>query len=346
MKYFASITAIFAAVFFVIKPKVISAAVSTALSDCLEVIVPSLFAFTVLSIFLQKSGLYKIALKPLTFPLSKLLKTDEELCAIFILANIGGYPVGVKLLGELVKSGRISREDAGRMLCCCFGSGPSFIISIAGIHVFGSTAAGLALLGACLASSLLMAAIVRLKGKIVLKEPQYKLRINSDCFISSVTDGAKVLFTVCAMITAFAVISAMLREIGVFSLFERFFSNSEVFPALLEVTRIKNIKQSAYALPLCAALLSFGGVCVLLQITALSKGISLKRFLISRVPAALFSALAALPLQRFIKPADIQTIAQNVAAEPFTKNAILSICVLAMCVILLLNTKFHSVKKL
>lgn len=345
MKIFASITAVFAAIFFIINPKVVSGAVLSALNDCLEVIVPSLFSFTVLAIFLQKSGLYRIALKPLTFPLSKLLRLDEELCAVFILANVGGYPVGVKLLGELVEKKRLSKKDAGRLLCCCFGSGPSFIVSIAGIHVFGSAAAGLALLGACFASSLIMAAMVRMKGKIELKPMSHGYDLSSECFISSVIGGAKVLFTVCSMITAFSVIAAMLRELGAFRLFEFLFGSADVFPALLEVTRIKNIAQTTYALPLCASLLSFGGVCVLLQIAALSNGVPLRRFLLSRVPAALFAALAALPLGNLITPADIPAIAQDTAAAPFTKNAVLSICVIAMCVILLLSARKSGSEK-
>lgn len=345
MKVLVSITAAFAAIFFIIKPKVISGAVLSALNDCLEVIVPSLFAFTVLAIFLQKSGLYRIALKPLTFPLSKLLQLDEELCAVFVLANIGGYPVGVKLLGELVQKRRISKEDAGRMLCCCFGSGPSFIISIAGIQVFGSAIAGLALLEACFASSLLMAAAIRMKGRINLKPAIQGYDISAECFISSVIDGAKVLFTVCSMITAFSVIAAILRYSGVFSLFKSLFGNGEVFPALLEVTRIKNITPSPYALPLCSSLLCFGGACVLLQITALSKGIPLRSFFLSRIPSALFAAIAALPLKGLIKPNDVPVIAQNTATAPFTKNAVLSICVIAMCIILLLNTRKNRTEK-
>ena len=161
MKIVISVLCVILAVFFIAQPKMTAAAVGGAVSDCLEIIVPSLFAFTALSIYLQKSGLYRVALRPLTFPLSKLLRMDEELCAVFVLANIGGYPVGVRLLSELVENGRLSDKDAGRMLCCCFGSGPSFVVGIAGMCVFDSAAAGLMMFAACFLSSLMMAAIVR-----------------------------------------------------------------------------------------------------------------------------------------------------------------------------------------
>ncbi len=346
MKYFLSIIAVLAAVFLIAEPKTISAAVGGAVSDCLEVIVPSLFAFTVLAVYLQKSGLYRIALKPITLPLSILLRVDEELCAVFVLANIGGYPVGASLLCELVRKGALSEKNASRMLCCCFGSGPSFIVGIVGVRVFNSAAAGLALFAACFASSLIMALIVRAGGEIELKSPSAHFDLSSDAFISSVMSGARVMFTVCTMITGFAVISTILSALGVNALFERLLgllgageNSSAIFAAMLEVTRIKAIVPTSPAMPICAALLSLGGACVILQITALSGKIPLKRFILSRIPAAAISALAAIPLSKLLPPADVQTLAPNTSAEPFTKNAALSLCVLAMCGILLLEVR-------
>lgn len=336
MKYFLSAAAVLALLFLMIKPSIISSAVSASATSCLEVVVPSLFAFTVLAIYLQKSGLYRVALRPLTFPLSKLLRMDEELCAVFVLSNIGGYPVGAKLLSELVRQERLSKKDAGRMMCFCYGSGPGFMIGIAGMKIFNSAGAGLALFGACFAAALLIAAFVRSRGVIELKRADCSFDLSANSFISSVTSAARVMFTVCAMIIGFSAISAILSELGVYSLFESIFGSAEIFPALLEVTRIKELS-AAHTLPLCAALLAFGGVCVLMQIAAIAKDIPLKGFLISRVPAALIAALISMPFAEAFPPEFVQTIAPETTVIPFTKNAALSVCVLAMCAILLID---------
>ncbi len=346
MKYILSIIAVFAAVFLIAEPKLAAGAVGAAVTDCLEVIVPSLFAFSVLAAYLQRSGLYRTALRPLTFPLSKLLRIDEELCAVFVLANIGGYPVGASLLAELVRRGELSEKNAARMLCCCFGSGPSFIVGIVGKRVFGSAAAGLMLFAVCFLPSLAMAFIVRSGGDIELKRSETRYDLSSGAFISSVMIGARVMFTVCAMIVGFSVISAMLGYIGVNSLFERFFgllgageNSCEIFAAMLEVTRIKSMSPTSGALPVCAALLSFGGICVIMQVAALSGKIPLKRFILSRITASSISAFAAIPLSKILPPVDVQALAPNASAEPFTKNAALSVCVLIMCGILLLEVR-------
>lgn len=335
MKYFLSALAGLAAIFLLVEPNVVSNAVRASAESCLEVIVPSLFAFSVLAIYLQKSGLYRVALKPLTLPLSKLLRMDEELCAVLVLSNIGGYPVGAKLLTELTEQGRLSLKDAGRMMCFCFGSGPGFMIGVAGMQIFGSVNAGICLFGACFASSLLIAGFVRMRGEIVLKKAESSFDLSSASFISSVISAARVMFTVCAMIIGFSAFSAMLKELGVFSFFENIFGSAEIFPSLLEVTGIRNMPFSEYALPTCAALLAFGGVCVLMQVAALAKKIPLKGFIVSRAAAAILSSLTALPFSGLFLPEDIQTLAPDVTVVPFTKNAILSLCVLAMSAILI-----------
>ena len=351
MKYILSIAAVFSAAVILSDPSAAAQAVGASVSACLEVIIPSLFAFTVLSVYLQESGLYRVALKPLTLPLSKLLRLDEELCAVFLLGNIGGYPVGARLLTSLVNEGRLSRKDAGRLLCCCYGSGPSFVISIAGVRVFGSAAVGAVIFAACFLSSLAVALLVcRRGGRIRLSPRTSECDLSAGCFISSVTGGARVMFTVCAVIVGASAVTAVLDISGVSravtALLEMLGAGANsggIFPALLEISCLRELKPTGAAvLPLTAALLSFGGVCVVMQVCALTAGkVPLKGFLLSRIPAAAISAaasLAALPLPE----AAIQTSAPAAQPQLFSVNAGMSLCLLAMCGILLCTAQSRS----
>lgn len=340
--FFAAILAAGAAAFLLICPKAASQAATDAISACLEIIVPSLFAFSAAAIFLQKSGLYRVVLKPFSLALSKILRMDEELCGIFLLANIGGYPVGASLISALVDEERLSEKDAARLMCCCFGSGPSFIIGIVGAGVFGSAAVGGVIFAACFLASLLTAVFVRTRGEFSLKPAPKQLSLNSRVFVSSVNAAAKAMFSVCVMVVIFSVIAAALREIGVNKLFEQLFAalgahgNSKwIFPALLEITRIKELLPTADAPAISAALLSFGGVCVFLQISALAGKIPLKRFLVSRIFAAALSGGIAALLSLALPPCGVETIARSTGAVVFTKNAALSLAALAMSGILL-----------
>lgn len=342
MKYFLAALSAAAGALILLNPEAVSGSVSGAVRDCLEVIVPSLFAFTVLAIWLQSSGLYRLLLRPITLPLSRLLRMDEELCAVIVLGNIGGYPVGAKLLSRLVSDNRISREDAGRMLCCCFGSGPSFVVGIVGVKIFGSAAAGLAIFAACFCSSLIIAAAVRLKGEIVLRESRSSFRFTAECFTDSVMSAARVMFTVCVMIAAFAVIFSILDILrvtsaagGLFSLMGAGELSESILPAFLEVTRIKALKPAAeWVMPFCAGMLSFGGICVHIQVMAVAKEIPIKAFIVSRLPAALLSALLSLPALLLPQPAT-EALSPAPETRPFSVSALISACVLIMCGILL-----------
>lgn len=320
-------------------PGKLAESVRSSVESCLEVVIPALFAFTVLAVYLQRSGLYRVALKPLTVPLSKLLRLPEELCAVFLLSNIGGYPVGAKLLTGLVKSGRLRREDASRLLCCCYGSGPSFVIGTAGLQVFGSAAAGSVIFGACVLSSLAVAvAVCRFGEPIQLDDQDTPQDLSAECFISSVDIGARVMYTVCVMSVAFAAVTALLKSAGVTELAAALFeklglggNSDRLLPALLEVTQVRGIAPEGIAASLCAAALSFGGVCVLMQIKALiGDAISLKPLMISRLPAAILSGVLAVPAGRFATAAEVYSQNSSPAGQAFSVNAGLSVCVLVM----------------
>ena len=324
--------AVAAAVGIVLRPEELSGAVRESVSGCLEVVIPALFAFTVLSVYLQRSGLYLLAFVPLTKPLSVILRLPGELCAVFLLANIGGYPVGAKLLSELVRAGRLSRRDAGRMLCCCYGSGPSFVIGTAGMVVFRSAAVGGVIYGACLLSSLVIAvAVCRTGERITLTGREAHTDLGVECFVRSVDSGARVMYTVCIMAAAFAAVTALLESSGVTGLIEKLLraaglggNSGRVFPALR-------------AVPLCAAALSFGGVCVIMQAAAVSGGaVPIRGLMISRIPAALMSALFSLPAELLTDNSEA-VWANAYSAEPFTMNAGLSVCVLVMAGMLILS---------
>lgn len=341
-KYLLAALALCAGAGIVLFPGELSEAVRGSVGGCLEVVIPALFAFTVLAVYLQRSGLYRVVLKPLTVPLSKLLRLPEELCAVFLLSNIGGYPVGAKLLTGLVRSGRLRRGDASRLLCCCYGSGPSFVIGTAGMQVFGSAAAGGMIFGACILSSLAAAAAVCRFGKpILLDESSSAQDLSAECFISSVDAGARVMYTVCVMSVAFAAVTALLDSAGITELAAWALgklglggNSDRLLPALLEVTQVRGL------VPEGAAALSFGGVCVLMQVGALTGGeISMKPLLISRLPAALLSGLLAVPAGKLTAAAEAYSPNASgvpAAGQAFSINAGLSVCVLIMAGMLIL----------
>lgn len=244
-KYLLAALALCAGAGIVLFPGELSEAVRGSVGGCLEVVIPALFAFTVLAVYLQRSRAVPRGPEAADRSAVEAPRLPEELCAVFLLSNIGGYPVGAKLLTGLVRSGRLRRGDASRLLCCCYGSGPSFVIGTAGMQAFGSAAAGGMIFGACILSSLAAAAVVcRFGEPILLDESSSAQDLSAECFISSVDAGARVMYTVCVMSVAFAAVTALLDSAGITELAAWALgklglggNSDRLLPALLEVTR-------------------------------------------------------------------------------------------------------------
>ena len=116
------------------------------LKICSNIIIPSLFPFTVLSILFQKSGgilwLGK-ALNKITLLFLGLNGIDFS---VILLSLVGGYPIGAKTINELYKTGKISKEKGKNLLRFCVNPSPAFFISALGINILQNKKAGWILL--------------------------------------------------------------------------------------------------------------------------------------------------------------------------------------------------------
>lgn len=264
----------------------VSKEISTALNRCLVVIIPSLFSFMVFSDLVLKSGCYKVICKPFSLISKYIFKMDSNLFFVFLLGNICGYPIGFKLINNLFSQGKISKLTAEIMSCYCYASGPSFVIGLVGITIFSSKIIGFVIFFANFLSNAVIAIVLN----HAVEAPKLK-EVSSDkakiSIVESVQSASKSILMICTMIIMFASVIGILKGINFFELIK-----FDILP-LLEVTYVVDMAISGDIIPVISALISFGGVCVLFQLEALSHGISLKYLIISRIPAVFLSAAFA-----------------------------------------------------
>lgn len=246
---------------------------------------------------LLASGMHKPVFKPFSLVLRPILNMDEHHTAIFILSMIGGYPVGARLVERSVAQGLTHRKDAARLSALCFGSGPSFVVGVAGVAAYQNAGTGLLMFCACVLSAIIVAAAANwTRGKIALPESkrceaETAPKMSADLLFSSSASAAKTLFLVCTTIVIFSVAIHLLLTSQLYrtllSAAEAVGISSEwlngFVSALLEISNIRTF--GAVSSPaLTAAILSFGGVCVLLQVMSIGKGIlRLKSFFLARI---------------------------------------------------------------
>ena len=354
--YILGAAAILYAFFLVAFVKDVSEAVAASVKVCLEVMIPSLYAFMVISGFIVSSGFYAVLGKPFGVISRYIFKIPEEYFSVFIIGSIGGYPVGAKLLAELYKEGRIERDTAETMLPYCYLAGPAFICSIAGVKLFASVKIGLIIFASAFCANIILG-FMRGIGKTVppRSESKVKLDISMECFINSIVSGAKGMFSICAVIVFFSSIICILDKLniikclaGILSKFT-YLSYSDSIASIRSFIEISNItlltERDLKLVPLAAALLSFGGICVTIQTKGFVSGeLSTKCFYLRRIIASIISYFLC---KIFIIIFNAEAVYTSAEIYIYRQNSpIPSVFLLIMTILLLLNISIAKRKNL
>ena len=102
------------------------------LEVCAATLVPSLLPFFVLSNLLSMLGLADLLGGLFGGAMARLFRTSPAGAQALFLGLSGGYPLGASVVADLRRQGRVSREEAERLLAFCNNSGPAFILGAAG----------------------------------------------------------------------------------------------------------------------------------------------------------------------------------------------------------------------
>lgn len=250
--------------------------IKKGLDICSYSVIPSLFPFMALSVFICKSraaDFFAAALRPVT----KLLKIPAVCGGALLASFIGGYPAGAKCIGDLVCEGVIGRKTAARMLCFCVNAGPPFLISTVGFAVFGSIETGFLLFCAQFISSLVIALCLSFFSEYPTEQmeniPLTTRKNSAACITESVISAAESCFRMCAFIVIACGALELIYDGAAFSsvsgnplakaLFTGFF---EVTAGVLSCSEIEGFPGVIAA----GAIASFSGVSVMLQVAAVT----------------------------------------------------------------------------
>lgn len=298
----------------------ISTSIYNSLVRAVTKIIPSLFAMTVLSSVIQKSGIVDRVFSK--FPI------DTTALSCFIFGNLGGYPIGAKLVSDAVSSGKLNKSIAEEVMAFSFGCGPAFAIGVS-YAIYNSSTCGFVAFASIALSNLIMYLAYALKRR-AQNSHQTDITFSTSIVVESVSNAAWAMINISAMIAAFSVI---------ISLFECIFPSIFVsfVPSLLEISRVTELcSPSPIMLTL---LLSFGGLCVHMQIISLvNEAFSLKRFYIIRLIQIPLATIFSLVFSYLFKPNGLS--ASSPSYHISQSNSIVPlICMLAMLVIVLLHKR-------
>ena len=123
-------------------------------------VLPALFPFMFLTKTLTDLGVIQILVKVLDKPFYKIFRAPAIGCYILFMSAICGYPVGAKLLSDLVETGTINKNQAERLLPFSSTSGPIFVVGTVGAGMIGNKFIGFTIFGIHIAATIICAIIV------------------------------------------------------------------------------------------------------------------------------------------------------------------------------------------
>lgn len=318
-----------------------AAVTAERLRFCLDTLIPSLFGCMAAANLLIGSGAAAWLGQKLHH-IAELLHLPPEVLTVFLVSQIAGYPVGTLLLCRISAANRLSPDAAGRYACICYGGGPAFLVGFAGSRLFGSNAVGWIMLGGCMLSNLILLILLPKPRTAVPDNIPQKVCLTARTLPDAVSGAMRSLSAVCGMVLLFGLLMLLCELTGLTGGLVRLGScigiSAQTVRAwtavLCDVTQLPMLFRCGLSFrmlaALSAALLSFGGICVQMQCTALSGGlIRLRRLLLIRLAAGCLTFLIVFIFSGFICVSDAMQVLAYSAAVSHTGSpfpAILIFC--------------------
>lgn len=304
-KIIITFVAFFTLIFFLRYPSTITDGAILGLKISSNIIIPSLFPFCVICLFIVKSDCLRF-IENFISPFSlKLFKLTSNEFFVMIMSFIGGYPVGAKLINNLYKNNQIDKSTATVMMCYCVNAGPAFIIIAVGNCILNSRILGNVLLVSHITGSIIIAFVCRFFIKIKSENIIIKKNISSvsDIFVESTADACTTVISICSFVVLFNVVINVINNLNI-----PFFK--KIIIPLLEITSGIMSCKNIYVISM---LLAWGGICVHFQLFSAAKGLKINKlyFYISRIAHSLLSFIITY-IQLKLLPIHIQTLSNNI----------------------------------
>lgn len=298
-------------------------------------VVPSLFPFFIATELLNYTDTAHIVGKLFNKIMRPLFNVPGEGAYALVLGIVSGYPVGAKIVVDLYENNICTREEAERLLAFTNNSGPLFIVGTIGVLLFGNSTIGLLLLITHILACITIGIFLGIKSKL-LHSASLDLEIHScttqqktisnneatdlgSILSASITKAIHTTLQIGGFVVLFSVILSILNNIASFDIVEKTFVifnipcnyTKGVLCGMIELTNGLNIiattpsKLLSINIILCAFLLGFGGISILLQvisITSKSK-LSVKTYILGKllqgIVASLYTAIFILAIPSF-----------------------------------------------
>lgn len=334
-EYF-SVIGIIVCLFFMFRfPFAVKEGVTQGLNFCFYTIIPSLFPFITLSSYITKSDVFASVYKLFTRPIGFFFRQPPCSTPIILLSMISGYPVGIKMVDELHKSGQITKKQAQNLCLFCMNAGPAFIITVVGINMLNSAKAGIIMYISLCLSALIIGVLTSFLTDKKEKNKETKVRIHSDASISaSVSASSQSIIGICAWVILFNALTNCIKNLNL---------NEQTYIVISSISEITNgclLLCGKIPLPILTGIIGFGGICVHCQVMTNIKNIGMKYgiFFLGRIIHGISATLISYVLFLiFPVETDVFSSFDKISAFRFSVSVPAFAVFIFMCIIMIFD---------
>ena len=292
----------------------------------MNTVLPSLLPLLIIFLTVMKTGAKSLFSKLFGFVSRWVFNLPEPAISSFLFGMLGGYPTGALLSEEMFESNDLSREQAKRMMCFNFCGGCGFIITAVGSVVFNDAKIGNLLYFSNVISAVLLGFMLSFKEKRI-KKGTYSFDEYvplGDALCVSTNKACKSVLLIASYIILFSAVCNI-------------FKIPDIFLPILEITN--GVCNADFSLPMTSAFLSFGGICIHLQLSSVMRKLGLKymEFLVFRALGGIISYFV-MKLLLLLFPTSIDVFAPVNAPIKFSSvNVTLSVLLIIGCFVSVLD---------
>ena len=255
IKYILQSVLVFIIIYIYFKNSIyINKYVKEALYLCYSTVIPSLFIFMVLTIFLSGQSVCKFIGIPFS-PIFRLLKIkNTELISYCVLSILSGFATGGYFLNKIKEENICDNNGLGIISILVSNNSHAFVISAVGINMLGHIQSGVILYFSILFSSFITAFLCSFIYPYSTINNSKNIKASNTNFTSSLNSAVFSIITICGVVilsyTICKVVSLYTENLFISSLFSAIFEVTTACKMIIENTG-KNIYLICFALSLC-----------------------------------------------------------------------------------------------
>jgi len=285
-----SLCALVFIVYIIAYPQETAQIVWDGLALCYRVIIPVIFPFLIFARLFTRSVLFRVIGRILNKPAGLLFNLSGEYVNAFVIGAVIGFPAGAKAVSEIYVANPSpqNKNQAERALAFCNNCSISFVVSAAGIAVFGSARIGFILFALQMIAATITGIITRFMFKSHTNNTDTPLNAasvntNDQTITDIISDAVTAILNICGTVLFFYIMISIVSDISSMLSILSAYGTDILYPIIAGIFEVSSGVYSLTALDLSmhhklllsAAILGWSGFSVHFQIMYILKDLKL-----------------------------------------------------------------------